>query len=397
MKKLRIALIGLGQRGWGLWNGVLKNMEDVECVAACDSYSDRVQTFANELEETGKGRPLTFTDYKQCIDEACPDAVIVAASWAAHIEVSLYAMEKGIPVGCEVGGAYSLESLWALVRCYERTKTPIMMLENCCFGRLELLALNMKRLGLLGQVVHCDGRYGHDLRQEITGGWKNRHYRLDEYIHRNCENYPTHEIGPIAKILDINCGNRFVSLHSFGSKSVGLQEYVKEKQIEELKDVTFNQSDVVTTVIQCMNGETVTITLDTTLARYYSRGFCVHGTKGIVTEDNSTVYLEEDQEGEIWDWSPYYNNIQTYYDKYDHKLWQGYTPQGGHGGMDWLCLKRFFECVRTGEPMPIDVYDMVTWMSITVLSEQSLMTGQTVNFPDFTEGKWVLRKNNFEI
>lgn len=398
MKKFRIALIGVGGRGEGLYRVALKFREDVTFVAVCDEYMDRCEYVAKEIEEDGFDRPVLYTDYQKCIDENELDAVVIATSWEAHIRVSMYAMERGIAVACEVGGAYSLEQLWQLVRCYERTKTPIMMLENCCYGRIELLALNMKRKGVLGEIVHCEGGYRHDLREEVTSGKEKRHYRLQQYIHRNCENYPTHEIGPVAKLLDINCGNRFLTLASFGSKSVGLSAYVREKNIEHLKDVKFNQSDVVTTVIKCQNGETITITLDTCLPRYYSRGFLVQGTKGLICEENRSVYLASDFNEECWDWSKNFNNIQDYYDKYDHAIWKGYQPgerKAGHGGMDYLVFDDFFKALREGKPMPIDVYDFATWACISVLSEHALASGQQVTFPDFTDGKWILRKNFF--
>ena len=395
MKKFRVALIGVGGRGEGLYRVALRFREDAEYVAVCDSYMDRCEYVAKEMEGHGRPRPTLYTDYKECIDNEQLDAVIIATAWEAHLKVSMYAMEKGIAVACEVGGSYSLEALWELVRCYERTKTPIMMIENCCYGRMELLALNMKSKGVLGKIAHCEGGYRHDLREEVTTGAEKRHYRLQQYIHRNCENYPTHEIGPIAKLLDINCGNRFLSLVSVGNTPIGLEEYVKDKNIESLKDVKFNQSDVITTIIKCQNGETVTITLDTCLPRYYSRGFLVQGTKGMICEENQSVFLQEEWKEEQWKWKDNFNNIDKYYEKYEHPIWQGYKPgEEGHGGMDWLVFEGFFDALKEGKPMPIDVYDMATWMSISVLSEQSLATGQPVTFPDFTDGKWILRESS---
>ena len=169
-----------------------------------------------------------------------------------------------------------------------------MMLENACYSRIKLLSLNMKRKGLFGELVHLEGSYRHDLRSEvIENGTKDKHYRLNQYIHRNTDNYPTHEIGPIAKLIDINCGNRFLSLYSIGSKSKGIKEYAKSRNISGFEDVEFNQSDVVSTVIKCQNGETVTIHLDTSLPRYYSRGFVAEGTKGLISEDLSAVFLDD--------------------------------------------------------------------------------------------------------
>ncbi len=399
MRNFRVALIGLGGRGEGLYRVSLKQRDYVEIVGLCDDYMDRCEYVADKVVENGGKRPPMYNDYKKCIDETNPDAVVIATSWMTHIEISMYAMEKGIPVACEVGGAYSLNSIWDLVRCYERTKTPIMFLENVCYRRESLLALNMKRKGLLGEIVHCESQYRHDLREEICTGREKRHYRLEQYIHRNAETYPTHDIGPLSKILDINCGNRFVSLISIGSKSVGLKEYIKDRNIESLKDTTFNQSDVVTTTIKCANGETVTIVLDTTLPRFYSNGIVVEGTKGLVHSDLKCVFLDEehkqDEEHHLED---VVNNIDKYFEKYEHPLWEGFNPgDEGHGGIDMIVFDQFFEALDENKPMPIDVYDMATWMSITLLSEMSLSTGQMVAFPDFTDGKWVHNKNTFAL
>ena len=396
MKEFKVALIGVGGRGQDLYRASMSKIENLCFVAVCDSSQENGEKTAKEMEENGRKRPAIYQDYKKCIDETMPDVVVIATSWETHLEISMYAMEKGIAVACEVAGAYNLDGLWNLVRCYERTKTPIMLMENCCYGQMELLALEMKRQGLLGKIVHCEGGYHHDLRREMTT--RPQHYRIYEYIHRNSENYPTHEIGPIAKLLDINCGNRFVSLVSVGSSAHGLKEYVEKENIEWLKGVDYQQSDIVTTILKCANGETVTITLDTTLPRYYSRGLMVQGTKGLICEENRSVFLETEATGDHWNWKDNFNNIDGYYEKYNHKLWKDYRPgQGGHGGMDYLTFKAFFDALEKGEPMPIDVYDMATWMAITALSEQSLATGQAVAFPDFTGGKWTRAKSNFAL
>ena len=396
MKTLNYALIGTGGRGNWLLDSMAE-VESVRCVAVCDEYKDKAETTAEKLEKNAGFRPTVYTCYKECMNKEKLDFIIVATAWHAHLEITMYSMDKGIAVGCEVGGAYSIHSLWELVRKYEQTKTPVMLLENACYSRIKLLTLNLKRLGLLGEIVHLEGAYRHDLREEVANGEKNRHYRLRQYKHRNTENYPTHEIGPIAKLIDINCGNRFLSLYSIASKSRGIQEYVNSRNIESLKGVEFNQGDVISTVIKCQNGETVTIHLDTSLPRFYARGFLAQGTKGLVSEDLQAVYFDDVNRTEESFWQENYNNINEYYEKYEHPVWQGYDPsKGGHGGIDVLTLRAFVKAVRDGKEMPIDVYDMATWMAISVLSEESLTTGQPVYFPDFTDGKWMFRTNEFE-
>ncbi|MFR6641120.1 MAG: hypothetical protein ACLUSP_07140 [Christensenellales bacterium] len=210
------------------------------------------------------------------------DVVIVSTGWSNHVLVALYAMEKGVTIAMEVGGTHSIEDCWKLVDCYERTKTPFMFLENCCYNKDEALATSLVRNGVLGNISFCQGYYCHYLCDEIAGGIDTHHYRLKEYTEHNCENYPTHELGPIAKILNINGGNRFVSLVSMASKAQGLKEFIArtDKYRDRLGDRTFNQGDVVTTMIKCENGETIFLKLDTTLPRLYERGMTVSGTKG---------------------------------------------------------------------------------------------------------------------
>lgn len=287
----------------------------------------------------------------------------------------------------------------SLVRAYEETGTELMLMENCCYGRRELMALNMARKGVLGNIMHCSGAYCHDLREEITSGREIRHYRLRNYIHRNCENYPTHEIGPIAKILDINNGNRFLTLCSVSSAAMGLHEYAVQKKGAEhpLSNINYAQGDVVTTVIKCAGGQTVCLTLNTTLPHAYSRKFEVHGTKGMYMEDNDSVFLDgvaEHAKNE-WDWKPMWGNASQYEKEYDHPLWQnGGVGQDMHGGIDHLVFAAFVNAVKTGAHAPIDVYDAATYMCITALSEESVAKGGApVAFPDFTGGRWTERSD----
>ena len=257
----------------------------------------------------------------------------------------------------------------------------------------------MVQQGVMGRIVHCEGGYRHDLRDEIAFGKENRHYRLKNYLNRNCENYPTHELGPIARLLKVNRGNRMVSLTSVASGAFGMKEYIKEHKADdaELMNAEFAQGDVVTTLITCANGETITLTLDTTLPRYYSRGFYVQGTKGMYMEDNASLFLEgEEHAKDHFEWKKHWGNVEEYRDKYEHPVWKQYLDEGvkqGHGGMDWLVFCEFVESVRNKTEVPIDVYDMAAWMCITALSEESIaMGGHPVAIPDFTNGAWMHRK-----
>lgn len=401
MDKVKMGIIGFGCRSYGMTD-ILLGFDDVEIVAVCDKYEDRVEN-GKELTKKRKGNvPFGTTDYKELIDSGLCDAVYIATDWEMHSPIACYAMEKGVAVAMEVGGAYTVEECWNLVDTYEKTKTPFMFLENCCYNRDELLATAIARQGLFGKIVHLSGAYAHDLRGEVTGGKENRHYRLRNYLTRNCENYPTHELGPMAKVIDINRGNRMLYMTSIASGSFGMEAYVEGKGDalvnKDLLGVDFAQGDVVTTIIKCANGETMTLRLDTSLPRSYNREFCIRGTKGMYEQISNSVYF--DGQPEYWSSVEYIDNYKNSAEKYKSLLpheWKIITKEAleaGHGGMDYVELRDFIDRLKSGSEMLCDVYDAASWMVITPLSEKSIKeNGAPQEIPDFTRGKWKERES----
>ena len=397
MRKHKIAVVGLGQRGRGWVKHVLER-NDTELVAVCDVYQDRVDSMMESAKEHKQEDKVKYatTDYHDLLDKKDIEIVIIAVSWEMHVDTSVDFMKAGMITALEVGGAYSLEDCYRLVRTYEETQTPFFFMENCCYGKREMMLQNMIDDGLFGEIVHCTGAYCHDLREEICSGNEIRHYRLRNYRMRNCDNYPTHELGPIARYLNINHGNRMVSLVAQSSKAAGLAHYMKQTRPEET-DLHFEQGDVVNTIITCAGGETILLTLDTTLPRSYSRGIGIHGTEGTYMEDNDSVFLHKEHYPKYSDeGKALWGNAEQYEDKYLADIWrEQYNERHegvfGHGGMDERMMDVFLECVEEGKPMPIDVYDAATWMAISVLSEVSIQKGGVpVEIPDFTNGRWLL-------
>ena len=405
MDTVRIGVIGLGARGLQILKDILLKMGDVQITAVCDSYEDRVDDAAKAIVEAGQAEPFKATDYREVLACGNVDAISIYTAWDMHAEIAIASMRAGIPVASEVGSEYSINNCWQLVRTHEETGTPYMFMENCCFGKDELLATAMMRHGLFGEVVHCSGVYGHDLRKEVAEGIQNRHYRFRNYRARNCENYPTHELGPMAMLLNINRGNRMVSLTSVASKAAGLKAYIEETKdkvnySDEVLNATFKQGDIVQTLVTCENGETMLLTLDTTLPRYYTRGFTVRGTKGFYQQETNSVFIdgvhpEECELDTYRNYQKFLNNATEYENDYLPSIWKDISDEVkemGHGGMDYFTHRAFIEAVKNGTPMPLDVYDAAAWMAVSVLSEQSIREGGSVQqIPDFTNGKWMFR------
>ena len=399
-RPLNLGIIGLGGRGHGnCW--LMSTMKDVVIKVVCDRHQDRVDSMIENLKDTVTYHVDGTTCAQDVFNRPDVEAVVIMTDWETHIDLAVQAMEHGKHVAMEVGGACSVHECWRLVRKSQQTGLQCMILENCCYGKNELTLLNMVRQGVLGELVHCQGGYEHDLRDEVGEGDVNRHYRQHNFMNRNGELYPTHELGPIMKYLDINYGNRMLYLTSMSSKAVGLHAWLKEHRADkpELVNATFNEGDIVTTLIKCARGETIVLTHDCTLPRPYSRGGRVQGTKGLWMEDNKSIYLEP-ADAKSDPENPYpehhWKSQEDYREQYEHPLWKAFKASektGGHGGMDYLVMRAFIESVQNHTLPPIDVYDAAAWLSVTVLSEQSIALGSMpVAVPDFTSGMWMHRE-----
>lgn len=390
-KAVKLGVIGLGGRGRGLLS-LLLDMDDVEITAVCDKYEERLQLGLELVEKAGRPSAEGYTDYKRLLAREDLQGVIIATTWITHAEIAVAAMKAGKYAGIEVGGAASLEECWELVRTSEQTGIPCMLLENCCYGRDELAVMNIVKQGLLGELIHCQCGYEHDLRDEVALGEQTKHNRYRNYLNRNGELYPIHGLGPVSKTLNINRGNRLLTLTSMSSKARGIKQWAAEKfgENDPLAKTEFAQGDIVTTMIKCAGGETIHIIHDTTLPRPYSRAGRVQGTKGLWMEDNNSIHIEGRSPAHAWEPFP------PYREQYEHPIWKAYLEvgvRGGHDGMDYLVLRAFAESVMNRTQTPIDVYDTAVWMAITALSEESVALGSApVAIPDFTKGKWISRE-----
>ena len=400
---VQLGLIGLGARAETLLVSLFAT-PDVAVVAVCDLSAAAIAKIQGIFARNRRPAPAIYTDYRELLARADVAAVIISTSWISHLPIAAEAMKAGKYAAIEVGGATSTDELWQLVHASEQTGTPCMMLENCCYARPELMVFNMVRQGLFGEIIHCEGGYEHEMRERLALRLEQGYERSIHNRYRNGDLYPTHQLGPIAKILGINRGNRFLSLTATASKSRALSLAARAHYGAGTPrgDTVFNNGDVITTVIKCAGGETITLTRSVTLPRPYSRHGRVQGTKGIWLEEANGIFIEGvsptieelDAAGNPYTthkWDP----VESFYAKYEHPLWRDYKNHtvGGHAGVDWLVIQAFLDAVRNQTGTPIDVYDCAAWMSVTCLSEQSIALGSMpVAFPDFTNGKWMNRQ-----
>lgn len=409
--RLNVAFIGVGLRGTNHLNNVLLR-DDVQVVAICD-IDERRNTIALEMiAKAGQKKPQVFGktdfDYRNMLKLSEIDAVIISTPWLWHTRMSKDSMRAGKYTAVEVSASNTMEECWDLVNTHEETGSHLMILENVNYRRDIMAVLNMVRQNLFGELVHFRCGYQHDLRFVKLNDGKTAYgkgvefgekgisesaWRTQHSLLRNADVYPTHGVGPIAVMCNINRGNRFLSITSNASKAVGIHNYIVKNGGEDHPNakLKFKQGDVITSTIETANGETIIVTHDCNSPRPYSLGFRVQGSEGLWEVDGNRIYIEgKAKKPHQWD------DAKEWLERYDHPLWKKYGEKAtgaGHGGMDFFVMQAFIESAKLNIAPPLDAYDAAAWSAITPLSELSIENnGEPQDFPDFTRGNWIKRK-----
>lgn len=391
IEEVRIGFVGTGGMGTAHVRN-LARLEGCRVAAICDIDASNAERAANIVQEAGDAPPTLYTrgeeDFRRLCESADLDLVYTATPWRWHVPVCLAAMEAGKHAVSEVPIAVTVEDCWRLVESAERHERHCITMENVCYGRIEMMVLNLVRQGLLGEILHAECGYLHDLRDikfadEGEGMWRRAHAMI-----RDGNLYPTHGLGPVSQCMNINRGDRFDYLVSMSSPSRGLQQWAREhyEPGDPKRDETFTLGDVNTSLIKTANGKTIKVVHDTNLPRPYSRINMLQGTLGIFQGYPDRVHIEGRSEGHSWE------DAESYYEDFEHPLWRRLRQDSsgaGHDGMDFVEDWRLIQCLREGVPYDIDVYDSVAWSAVSEISERSVAAGSApVSFPDFTRGRW---------
>jgi len=398
-KPIRIGVIGTGGRGTGLL-GILLGMEGVRVPAVCDVSVPAAERAQSLVTDSGRPTPEAYTKgdhaYRGLVERDDLDAVVIATPWNWHTPMGVDALKAGKYAAIEVPCALTLDECWDLVDTSEKTGIPCMMLENWSFRRDNLAVLNMIRQGLFGDMVHCHCAHSHDcIDHWFFDPQGNIRWGGEFLVRRNCDQYPTHSLGPVLSWLDINCGDAFASVTSTATESKAINAYFARKFGPDHPNAKrkYAQGDIVTSVIRTHRGKSVVVNYDMQLPRPYDNRWMVQGTMGLYDEDRAVVYIEG-RSPAYHEWEPF----APYQEQFDHRWCKEATPGAGHGGTDELELALFVKAVREGTQTPIDVYDSVTMSALVALSEKSIAKGcEPVEFPDFTRGRWKTRKAAFGV
>jgi hypothetical protein len=389
---VRLAIIGVGERGSSMLGEFLA-VDNVQITALCDIVKEKTLKAQAEVEKAGQKAPALYFNGDHDFEKLCKrddiDFIYVATPWEWHVPMALTAMQNGKHVGVEVPAATTLEDCWKLVDTSEKTRRHCMIMENCCYGYNEMLVLNMVRAGLLGDLLHAEAAYIHDLRELLFAKESEGLWRRFPHLTHDGNLYPTHGLGPVSNYMNINRGDLFDYLVSVSSQERGLTAY-REAHIPKSDAVwkeAYRCGDMNTSIIKTAQGRTIMLQHTVTSPRPYDRINLISGSKGIFRDYPPRIYIDGQEGGEKW------ATIDQYKAKYEHPLWTRIgelaRKKGGHGGMDFVMVYRLIQCLREGLAPDMDVYDAASWSAPTPLSEMSVAKGSTpVKFPDFTRGKW---------
>lgn len=391
LERVRIGFVGVGGMGTVHVENLLR-IEGADIAAICDIVPEKVAAAQDKVVTAGQPRPAGYSrgprDFERMCDEMDLDLVYNATPWEWHVPISLAALRSGKHAASEVPAAVTLDQCWQLVEAAEKYRRHCVMMENCCYDRLEMLGFHLVRLGLLGELIHAECGYLHDLRAvkfstEGEGLWRRAHS-----IRRNGNLYPTHGLGPVSQSLGINRGNQFDYLVSMSSKTRGLHRYAEDHfpEGDPRRDERFRLGDVNVTLIRTMNGETIYLGHNCDNPRPYSRAFLLQGTRGLIQGWPGRIHIEGRSPAHRWE------DLDAYYEEFEHPLWRSESVRlatRGHGGMDYLEDERLIHCLRNGLPTDQNVYDAAAWSCISALTEDSVARhGRPVDVPDFTRGRW---------
>ena len=338
------------------------------------------------------------------LKEVKPDAVFISTNWENHAPMAIETMKNGAHAFVEVPMATTIEDLWKIVNTSEKTRKHCMMMENVNYGKDELMYLNMCRKGVIGDFLHAEAAYIHELRFQMkeenrgTGSWRTHHYAKSRG-----NLYPTHGLGPVAQYMNLARGDdNFNSIVSYSTPALGRKYYAEKNYDSNHKwnKLNYSNGDMNTSIIKTNIGRTIMIQWDETSPRPYTRHNLIQGTKGILAGFPTRVALEKGVEGVTKDHHSWVqgDNLKILYEKYDHPLNKrleilikkmGGRNHVGHGGMDFIMRYRIIECIRKGEPLDQNVYEGCFWSAVTPLSADSINSGgEPQKFPDFTRGNW---------
>jgi predicted dehydrogenase len=345
---------------------------DTRIVALCDVNEET-------LADVGRATGVTglYTLYEKMLDEAKPDAVVVATPMQFHVPQAIAALQRGIHVLSEVTAAVSMdEARWLVQEC-KKSPAVYMMAENYIYMKPNVLVQAMVEAGVFGEVYYAEGEYIHELSVLHHTPDGKPTWRYYWQVGVNGCTYPTHSLGPCLQWVK----ERPERISCIGSGRWTDPEHAME--------------DTVLLLCKTRSGKLIRVRVDMLSKRPHAMtNYTLQGTKGAYESarkpgrdywgypnENYVVWLE-DYCRDPNEWLP----LEQFEAEFLPEIWRNPPPEAleaGHGGGDYFEVMDFVDAIKGLKPPPIGIHEAMDMTLPGLVSQESIRReGEWLPVPD---------------
>ena len=357
-KPIRLAIVGTGHRGWAHL-AILKNMPQYEVVALADptpAFLDRGATFAPDAK--------TYSDYRKMLAERGDiDAVVVITPSFLHSEVTVAALNKGLPVLCEKPMATTVEDANKMI---DAARKSGKLLYIGFQKRLAPVTSKMKELvaaGEIGQVAMVTGC-------NYRGDWNPESWKYTD---------PKTGVSTNWRYLTYTEGSALLEdgIHELDALNWMIGSKIARVTAAGGNNVFKNRETVdhVSTIVEYESGVKLTfeLSLFAPHAGPNSRRMMLIGSEGVMTPENGRVALRSRTSNavkyvEVSDPTPRDITANAVGSAMDNETYQQYLA--------------FEKSLRTGQAPPVSPEDGKTAIKLVLLAEKSLRAHRVMTWND---------------
>jgi predicted dehydrogenase len=358
-KPLRIAIIGTGHRGWAHL-AVLKALPQYQVVALADPTPENLDRGAS-LAPGAK----TYTDYKKLLSERNDiDAVVVITPSFLHAEVTIAALNRGLPVLCEKPMATRVEDADRMI---EASRKSGKLLYIGFQKRLSPTTVKMHELaasGAIGPIQFVSANL-------FRGDWNAQSWKYTD---------PKTGVATNWRYLTFTEGS---ALLEDGIHEMDALNWIVNAKVARIMASGGNNVykpretiDNAAIVIEYENGSR--LSFDFCLFGANSgptgRRMVFIGSDGIMQPETGKVSIRPRSGGGV-----------KYVEVKDNTPKEATAGAVGGSAQDnetWQQYLAFAHSVRTGEPPAVTAQDGKTAIKIMLLAEKSLRTGRIMTWND---------------
>ncbi|MDO1444869.1 Gfo/Idh/MocA family oxidoreductase [Rhodocytophaga aerolata] len=407
-KKMRLAMVGTGSRGIGMWGVDVQKQynQHIEFVGLCDTNPGRLEYAKSRM---GVACPV-YTDFEKMMKEAKPDMLIVTTVDATHHEFIIKGMEMGANIITEKPMTTDEKKCQAILDAENRTGKKVTVTFNYRYSPHRAKMYELLRQGAIGKLTSVDFhwyldtshgadyfRRWHRLEEKSGSLWVHKathhfdllnwwidsdpsevyasasldHYgKNNPFRHTHCRPCPHKE--KCNFYWDITKNKNYMELYVNNEKHDG---YLRDGCVWK-EDI--NIYDKMAATIKYMNGVQVSYSL-TTYSPYEGYRVAFNGTEGRLE-----AWIEESNPVEKRD----YDELMLVKNFGKREFFKIPHGTSGHGGGDRLLKDKIF---LPNKPDPLrqsaGTRDGALSVLVGVAARNSSKSGQPVKIADLTSIK----------